>query len=156
MPKEEGEDIILTVTETYDHEPTEDDEKTLIEKWTSLVRRAKLIEIDNYDKSENVNQFFINETAGWYDKATRVGLVNSIAMEKTAGKETTVLYLGNESFEMPIEKAEDILQKLELYAIDVYRKTQNHREAVNNETDSDIIENYNYMEGYPEILKFFI
>ena len=156
LPKEEGEDIILTVTDVYDHEPTEEDKTALIQKWTNLVRRAKLIEIENYDKSDNVNKFSINDTIGWYDKATRVGLANSIAIEKATGGETTVLYLGGESFAMTIEQAEEILQKLELYAISVYRKTQYHKETVNNEKDADTIENYHSTDGYPKILEFSI
>ena len=49
------------------------------------TRAQKLNELRLYDLSETVNQFSINDVFGWLNKSTRVGLMNSINIEKEAG-----------------------------------------------------------------------
>lgn len=49
------------------------------------VRKMKISEIQIFDKSTNVNHFEIEGESMWLDKSTRVGLFNSISIEKNAG-----------------------------------------------------------------------
>ena len=55
------------------------------------VRKMKISEIQVFDKSTNVNSFDLLGKSMWLDKSTRVGLFNSISIEKNAGKSDTVL-----------------------------------------------------------------
>lgn len=50
------------------------------------VRKMKISEIQIFDKSTNVNHFEIEGESMWLDKSTRVGLFNSISIEKMQGK----------------------------------------------------------------------
>lgn len=59
------------------------------------IRARKLNELRLYDSSEEVNQFCIDNTHGWWNKATRVGLMNSIAIEKGTGRSETNIWLGD-------------------------------------------------------------
>ena len=51
-----------------------------LESWKALLK----VQIQGYDSSNKVNQFFLDQIPFWIDKATRVGLVNSLNMEKGA------------------------------------------------------------------------
>lgn len=46
------------------------------------VRKMKISEIQIFDKSTDVNSFKIEGESMWLDKSTRVGLFNSISIEK--------------------------------------------------------------------------
>lgn len=66
----------------------------LVEEKNPLEEAKKRIlkEIDNYDTSDSVNSFYLNGTKVWLDKNTRVGLQNSIAIEKENGRSETTLW----------------------------------------------------------------
>lgn len=46
------------------------------------VQKMKISEIQMFDKSADVNSFKIEGESVWLDKSTRVGLFNSISIEK--------------------------------------------------------------------------
>ena len=90
----------------------------------------KLNELRLYDSSAEVNRFCIDNTHGWWDKATRVGLMNSIAIERASGRSETNIWLGDTLFVLPVEKAIDMLQQLELYALACFDTTQRHTKTI--------------------------
>ena len=118
------------------------------------VRAQKLNELRLYDSSEAVNQFSIDKVSGWWNKATRVGLMNSIAIEKASGRTETNIWLDNTLFVLPVEKAIDMLQQIELYALMCYNTTQGHINAINQLETKEEIEVYNFKTGYPGKLNF--
>lgn len=118
------------------------------------TRAQKLNELRLYDLSEVVNQFSINGVLGWLNKSTRVGLMNSIVIEKGTGRTETSIWLNNTLFILPIERAIEMLQQLELYAHACYDTTQRHINAINQLETKDAIEAYDYMQGYPSKLNF--
>ena len=54
-----------------------------LESW----RMLRKVQVQGYDNSNKVNCFYLGEQPMWFDKATRVGLVNSLNIEKAAGRE---------------------------------------------------------------------
>ena len=117
-------------------------------------KTKKISQIKIYDKSDNVNAFVINGKSAWLDKATRVGLVNSLNMEKSAGRTDTELWLNGEMFKLNIDVALQMLVVLELYAKECYNVTEQHIANVMKLSDVNRIWNYKYNKGYPEKLKF--
>lgn len=118
------------------------------------VKSLKISQITEYDQSDAVNQFLLGGKRMWLDKDTRVGLVNSITIEQTAGKETTVLWHDAMKYVIPIPLALQMLAALELYALDSYNATQEHIAAVKALTTKEEVEAYDYTSGYPEKLVF--
>jgi hypothetical protein len=114
----------------------------------------KLALILDYDKSQGVNSFLLNGQPVWLDKATRVGLVNSLTMEKGAGRESTILWLDGRSYDIPIDTAFNMLYQLELYAKDCYNTTEQHKANILAEKDLNRVYNYDYTKGYPKRLVF--
>ena len=113
------------------------------------IRAQKLDELRLFDSSEAVNQFSINGVLGWLNKSTRVGLMNSIAIERESGRSETSIWLGDTQFVLPIEKAIDILCQLELYALTCYNVTQGHINAIYQLDTKEAIETYNFKAYYP-------
>ena len=114
----------------------------------------KMSEIQIFDKSTNVNSFDLLGKSMWLDKSTRVGLFNSISIEKEAGKTDTVLWYDAIKYIIPISDALSMLNEIEMYALNCYNVTQSHIAAVRSLQTIEEIENYDYTVGYPVKLSF--
>lgn len=116
--------------------------------------KEKLIaEITAYDTSDKVNGFMLNGVLVWLDKATRVGLMNSTTIAKAAGLKTTTLWLGGAKFVIDCDKAIQLLSALEMYALECFNVTANHKAAVGWLTTIEEVEAYDYKAGYPKMLE---
>lgn len=147
-------EMYVVLSHTYDHYPTQEDKDKLYADYLALCQRVRIAEVERYDKSEQVNGFYLAGQHAWLDKATRVGLANSVAIEKAAGKTETTLYLNGVALTIGIEQAQHMLAALELYALDCYRKTEEHKVIINALTNIEEAENYDCTKGYPEKLRF--
>ena len=105
-----------------------------------------------YDNSSAVNSFTVQGLTMWMDKATRVGLANSIAIEQEYGALTTSLWQNGHEFVFPIESALAMLKAVEMYALASYKVTQQHLAALNALDTIEAIEAYDFTIGYPEKL----
>lgn len=126
-----------------------------IESPISKLDQAKkeiIRKIDEYDTSVNVNSFKLNGVDVWLSKDTRVGLMNSISIEKAAGKEESVLWLNGICITINCDAAVQMLSSLELYALACYNKTAEHKLAVSQLTDVSKVKAYDYTAGYPDKL----
>lgn len=125
-------------------------EKSPLDRAKELVLR----EIDQYDTSPNVNGFMLNGVQVWLNKDTRVGLMNSITIEKNAGKEESTLWLNGIRITVNCDAAIQMLSSLELYALACYNRTAEHKSAVSQLTDISKVKAYDYTAGYPDKLSF--
>lgn len=119
-----------------------------------IAKINKINHIDQYDQSDKVNQFYLNGHGVWLDKSMRVGLMNSIQIEKSVGREESTLWFNDVCYTVPIDIAIHMLQELELYALACYNKTAEHKVAVNALEDIDSVKAYDYTKGYPTKLSF--
>lgn len=130
-----------------------------IESPISKLDQAKkevIRKIDEYDTSVNVNSFKLNGVDVWLSKDTRVGLMNSISIEKAAGKEQSVLWFNSICVTVNCDSAIQMLSALELYALDCYNKTAEHKVNVQSLSSIEEVRNYDYTQGYPSKLEFTI
>ena len=119
-----------------------------------VIKEEAIEQITEYDQSEDVNSFTLQGKQMWLPKETRVGLVNSVTIEKNAGKETTVLWFGGEKYELSVDTALQMLSALELYAVQCYNTTAMHKaNVISLESVVDVV-NYDYTLHYPEKLNF--
>ena len=148
--KDNGEVVV-----SYDYDGIFLDVKNPTEEAAIDALRTMLLEqIDQHDTSSAVNSFTLDGKEMWLPKETRVGLVNSITIEKAAGKETTVLWFDGEKYTLPVDDALQMLSALELYALECYNVTAAHKAAVNSLDNVEEIIAFNIEEGYPEKLNF--
>lgn len=113
------------------------------------AKKEMIKKIDEYDSSSEVNSFYLNGFPVWLDKGTRVGLMNSLTIEETSGKEQSTLWFNNICIVINCGAAIQMLKAIELYALDCYNKTAEHKVAVNKLTDINEVINYDYTTGYP-------
>ncbi len=116
----------------------------------SKQKRKLINEINAYDTSDEVNSFFLNGVKVWLDKSTRVGLQNSITIEKEAGKTETTLWFNGMKIVVGCTLALQMLSTLELYALNCYNKTAEHKNNVQNLTTLEEALSYDYTQGYPD------
>lgn len=121
-----------------------------VEAWKSIRK----VQIQGYDSSENVNRFYLDGFPFWLDKATRVGLVNSITIEKKAKRATTCLWFGNRNINMNVDTALEALSQLELYALNCYNVTAQHLVQIEQCKSIDELRLFDIRSDYPEILQF--
>ncbi len=132
---------ILAMALTPPPEPTLDD-----------LRAEKLAALDEHDTSPAVNSFTFQGRQMWLDKATRVGLANSIAIEADAGRTQTRLWFDGALYTLPITAARQMLAALELYALDCYNVTASHRAAILALDTPQAIADYDITASYPSPL----
>lgn len=106
-----------------------------------------------YDNSAEVNSFYLNGNRVWLDKATRVGLVNSLNLEKSSGKTNTILWFNNISITIDIDKALQLLSIVEMYAKDCYNNTHQHYSDISKLETLENCLSFDITSGYPNILK---
>jgi hypothetical protein len=63
------------------------------------------------------------------------------------------LYLNGIALTIGIEQAQQMLAALELYALDCYRKTEEHKATINALSVIEDVEKYDVTLGYPEQLR---
>ena len=135
-------------------EPTEEE----------LLQRAKLrkkSEIKTYDKSSEVNEFFVSGISLWLSKGDRTGLKLRFESELAMGKTTTTLWSNGIQFPLPLVDengnpgiAFQMLYALEVYASACYDTTQSHLSVVDKLETIEEVEQYDFKVGYPEKLNF--
>ena len=118
------------------------------------IKNKVLNELDYHDKSEIVNSFYLNDKSAWLPKADRVGLQNSLTIEKNAGKEESTMWFNGICYTINIDKALQMLSQIELYALECYNVTERHKAEINKLEEIEEIEAYDYTVGYPEKLRF--
>jgi hypothetical protein len=126
------------------------------EDGTEFVRNLLLEYITEYDKSSNVNSFYLNGTESWLDRDTRVSLMNSTNIQKSMSLDTVTLWLNTMSLEINCDLAIQMLSQLEVYALKCYNKTAEHKANVIKLEGIDEMISYDYTIGYPEKLTFTI
>lgn len=112
----------------------------------------KIIEINAYDNSSVINSFKYGDYDLWFDKQTRVGLMNSTAILQNAGEENTTLWYGDICVTLPCKTVILILSQIEMYALECYNVTAQHKANVNALATIDEVKAYDYTTGYPEKL----
>lgn len=92
----------------------------------------------------------------WLDKDTRVGLMNSLTIERNAGKEESTLWFNSICVTINCDAAIQMLSSLELYALSCYNITAEHKVTVESlDTVEEVLE-YDYTAEYPNKLSFTI
>lgn len=146
--------LVDVVEEVVEHEPTEEDRKDIVARWTAKQKQHKINDIIKYDSSPEVNGFYLNDKLVWLSKDMRVGLVNSTTIEKNAGIQETTLWFEGHSLVIGVDTVLEMLAALEIYAKQCYNRTQEHIAEVNDLEDVKDVDDYDYTVGYPEKLHF--
>lgn len=118
----------------------------------AAAKREVLSAISTYDASDSVNGLVVNGQRGWLDKATRVGLMNGVGVSKACGLERMSLWIDGREYVMDVARLEELLVKVEVYAMGCYNVTAGHRRAVDGLTTLEAVLGYDFKAGYPKMV----
>ena len=113
------------------------------------VEAHMLFLLHEYDKSKNVNDFYLNGMSAWLDKETRVGLELRFKAEKTTGKAYTTLWINSKSWIINIDEGLQMLYQLEIYASACYDNTAQHEANIKALSSAAEKAGYDFTTGYP-------
>ena len=129
-----------------------------LQEWNILIKKLygktfpkNLIKVLDYkikqnDKSSDVNSFIYKDKFYWFDKNTRLGLMNLA----NCSSDIIEVVLGEEIVEMSTEKLKNFLSQLEVYAGKCFINTQKHLNAIKQLKTVDELIDYDYTTGYPD------
>ena len=117
--------------------------------WTDILRP-----VGGGEESQESRHLPNDGKKVWLDKSTRVGLINSLTVQKERGDTESTLWLNGDSFTVNIDAALAMLKAIELYAIVCYNNTQQHIASINSIESQDELLSYDVTIGYPEQLVF--
>ena len=126
------------------------------ERTLSDAKQEKISQIEQYDSSDSVNSFLVNENSAWISAADRANYKNSIEAAKLIELTSVQFYISNQLITLSIEDAEMMLAQIQLYADACYLTTMQHKQAVEALDTIEAVDAYDYTTGYPEKLNFSI
>lgn len=128
-------------------EPLPTDEELLLQ-----AIDAKVMEIEAYDSSEAVNSFLLDGMPLWLDRETRMSVMHSTQIEIAQKRTETTLWFGGHKLVINCDIAIKLLHQLELYALECFDRTEEHKSAVRKLKSVEEVKKYDYRTGYPEKL----
>lgn len=153
---------ILAASAKYDHEPTAEEVDADLASYKAdldrmaliQAKRQKLIEITDYNTSENVDGFLLNGTRHWLTLEERKSAKLSTDAHITLGHETTEQYLDGKLYTIPCQTLLLMLAQLEVYALNCLNNALRQKSEVEALTTVAEVEEYDVTNGYPEMLNF--
>lgn len=134
------------IEHAFDPQPPAPTPEQLLQEAKSI----KLDEIREYDSSDNVNQFFINDAGMWIYPDERSNYMLTLQGAQRLGV-PSVPFLGHD---IPVENCIMMLDAINLYAMQCVGVTDYHKANVNALTTIADVEAYDYTVGYPQKLVF--
>lgn len=124
------------------------------ERTLEIAKSEKIAQITVYDTSDAVNSFTLDGDTMWISRDDRISIMNSTTILKNAGVETTTQWYGGKKYTLPCDTLIQMLSALEVYALQCYNVTEEHKAAVNALTTIEEVDAYDYKTGYPQRLAF--
>lgn len=119
------------------------------------IKEAKIAELTEYDNSDAVNDFIVNDTIhAWFTPEERSNYKSSVESAKLLGVDELSLYIGENLFTIPTQQAELMLAQIQLYADNCFMVTKTHKINIENLDTVEAVQNYDFTQGYPEKINF--
>lgn len=126
-----------------------------VEQQIKEAKLNKLDELTYYDNSQEINDFTINnEIHAWFTPTERTNYKQSIESAKLLNIDTLQFYIGDTLFNINVIQAEQMLAMIQMYADKCFIVTKQHKLAIEQLSDIESIESYDFTVGYPNKLNF--
>ena len=118
------------------------------------IKEYRISQIEDYDKSDNVNSFYLGDIQMWLTVAERQQLATQISANEAIGRDSMSKWFGGKEFSFPISAWKQMLVAVEVYAGDALNVTEGHKSEVIAIENADEVIAYDITKGYPEKLVF--
>ena len=119
-----------------------------------MAKQEKIMQIENYDASPNVEEFTINGNPMWLGHELRQQIRTSTEAYEALGYENMTKVFNGVEFTFPIEQWRQMLNALEVYAAEALNATERHKNNINAMDNIQDVIDYDYTTGYPLKLSF--
>ena len=138
--------------------PLDEEKEDDIEEVKALalpdIKEYRLAQIEEYDKSDSVNSFFLGDIRMWLTVSERQQLATQISANEAIGRDSMSKWFGGKEFSFPISAWKQMLVAVEVYAGDALNVTEGHKSEIASMEDADEVIAYDITKGYPEKLVF--
>lgn len=118
------------------------------------AKQEKIMQIETYDSSPNVEQFAINGIPMWLGHELRQQIRTGADAYSAMGYETMTKVFNGAEFTFPIALWIQMLNALEIYAAEALNTTERHKNNVMQMDNIQDVIDYDYTTGYPLKLAF--
>lgn len=118
------------------------------------IKQDKIIEIETYDQSDQVESFTIGGKQMWLGHELRQQIKTSVEAYALSGIENVTKWFGGQAYTFTTQQWLQMLAALEIYAAEALNTTEMHKSNISQLTTEEEIENYDYTTGYPDKLVF--
>ena len=122
----------------------------------ALAKAMVIAKIEQYDKSDAVNEFTLSGNKMWIPRELRNELLDRVNREIDRGHSILPVDYNGTPIPLPCEEGKQMIEQLKYYADDCYTMTATHKIAVNALQTVEQVLAYDYTVGYPEKLSFTI
>lgn len=137
-------------TEYIPPTPSEPTEEELLEQ----AKQEKLMQIEQYDQSEEVDSFTIGGQVMWLTVEERQQIATQISANESIDRDTMTRWFNGQAYTFPINTWKQMLVALEVYAGDALNVTESHKAAINALETIQEVEEYDFTLNYPPKLIF--
>jgi len=124
---------------------------------SQLLERAKsdkIEELESYDSSSAVNEFFLGGQSMWLTREERTQIDESINAYEGMGATQMTKYFGGIPYTFPLTVWKQMLNALIVYASEALNVTEAHKAAVMALESVEAVEAFDITEDYPPKLNF--
>lgn len=114
------------------------------------AKADKVKQLTAYDKSSAVNEFTLFGHPTWLELRKREDMRQSLVSLKAKGFEEFTYWLDTTPITLPIAQFESILDTVEVYAIQCFNVTAQHKAAILALESVEDVKAYDFTTGYPE------
>lgn len=118
------------------------------------AKRQKIAEIEAYDTSDKVNDFILNGVHRWLPVEKRQSIAYSAEALQKEGHDSTTIWFDTDSVVIPLDKALDLLGKIEVYAKETNNVTHKHKAEVESLTSILMVEAFDVKADYPSKIEY--
>lgn len=111
--------------------------------------KGKLRELEDYDRSDEVNCFLVNGQPAWIDAATRSNYRGSLSDCELMGVTDIQLPIAGSLLPMTVADAKVYLARVQLYADRCTIVTKMHEAAIRQLQTAEQVAAYDFTAGYP-------
>ena len=123
-----------------------------IEENIEYIKYEKILSLEMYDKSSDINSFIVNGNKMWLNRNERASLGFTIQSYEAQNIETIELWSNDKSpfsLTLTISQLKSLLLSLEFYAKQCYDQTCRHKKNILELTNIDDVKTYDFKTGYP-------
>lgn len=118
------------------------------------AKNRKIIEINSYDTSDNVNSFTYKGTEMWLSREDRIVLKDRFEREKSNSVEITNLYYNGYAINITPDEGIYLIDSISAYADKCFDNTQKNISLSNACMSVEEVESIDVTAGYPDKLNF--